>query len=149
MYAAEADFQIITGEGRRRFGVRSVIAAEGEDAEGAAELGMTRGGGFFFAEGAEFASAAFDGGAGDVARKIGGFGAGAFRKRENVEIGEGAAFDEGQRCGVVGFRFDGEAGDDVGTDGGMGEAFVDEFDAAGVVFGAIPAVHGGEDAIVS
>ena len=48
---------------------------------------------------------------------------------------------------MVGFGFAGEAGDDVGADGGVGEAVVDEFDAAGVVFGAIPAVHGGQDAV--
>ena len=45
------------------------------------------------------------------------------------------------------FGFAGEAGDDVGADGGVGEAFVDEFDAAGVVLGAVPAVHGGKDAV--
>ncbi len=58
-----------------------------------------------------------------------------------MEIGEGARFNEGQRCSVVGFGFAGEAGDDIGADGGMREAFVDEFDAAGIVLGAIPAAH--------
>jgi len=64
-----------------------------------------------------------------------------------VQVGERESFDEGERGGVVIFGFAGKAGDDVGTDGGLGEAVVDEFDATGVVFGAVPAVHGGEDAV--
>jgi len=64
-----------------------------------------------------------------------------------MKVGEREAFDEGECGGVVGFGFAGEAGDDVGTDGGVGEAVVDEFDAASVVFRAIPAVHGGQDAV--
>src|SRR4029077_8121244 len=145
MNAAQLNLQIIAGEGGRRFDVRMVIATESKDTEGAAELRMARGGGFFFCEAAEFAGATLDGGAGYVVRKMGSFGAGAFRKRENMEIGEGAAFDEGERCGVIVFGFSGETGDDVGTDGCVGEAFVDKFDAASVMLGAIPAVHGGED----
>ena len=121
--------------------------AEGQDAEGAADLGMAEGGGFGFAEGAEFAGAALDGGAGNFVCERGGFGAGAPGEREDMEIGEGEAFDEGHGGGVVVLGFAGEAGDDVGADGGMGESFVNEFDAAGVVLGAIPAVHGGENAV--
>jgi len=64
-----------------------------------------------------------------------------------VEIGEGERFDEGESCGVVLVGFAGETADDVSADGGVGEAFMDEFDAAGVVFGAVPAVHGGENMI--
>ncbi len=64
-----------------------------------------------------------------------------------MEVGEGVAVDEGDGGGVVGFGFAGEAGDYVGTDGGVGEAVVDELDAAGVVLGAVPAVHGGQDAV--
>jgi len=124
-----------------------ITGAEGEDAKGAADLGMAEGGGFGFAEGAEFAGAAFDGGAGDFVCERGGFGAGALGKREDMEIGEGEALDEGERGDVVVFSFAGEAGDDVGADGGVGETFVDEFDAACVVRGAIPAVHGGEHAV--
>ena len=112
-------------------------------------MGSAEGGGFGFAEGAEFAGAALDDAAGDFVRKRGGFGAGALRERKNVEIGEGQALDESERCGVVVFRFAGEASDYVGADGGVREAFADEFDAAGVVFGAIPAMHGGENAIRS
>src|SRR5271167_254458 len=77
----------------------------------------------------------------------GGFGAGAARIGEDVEVGEGVAVDEGESGGVVGFGFAGEAGDYVGADGGVGKAVVDEFDAAGVVFGAVPAVHGRENAV--
>jgi len=125
----------------------ALIGAEGEDAEGAAELGLAEGRGFGFAEGAQFAGAALDDGAGDFVRKSGGFGAGAFGKRKDVEIGEGQALDEGERGGMLGFGLAGEAGDDVGADGGMREALADELDAAGVVLGAVPAVHGGEDAV--
>ncbi len=100
-------------------------------------MGSAEGGGFGFAEGAEFAGAALDDAAGDYVRKRGGFGAGALRERKNVEVGEGEALDECKRGGVVVFGFAREAGDD------------DECDAAGVVFGAIPAMHGGENAIGS
>ena len=142
-----ADFQIIAGEGRRRAGIGILGGAEREDAEGATELGLTKGGGFFFAKGTEFTGAALDDNAGDFVCKRSGFGAGAPGERENVEIGEGEAFDEGHGCGVVIFGFAGEAGDYVGADGSVGEAFMDELDAAGVMFGAIPAVHGGENEI--
>jgi len=66
-----------------------------------------------------------------------------------VEIGERVLRNELEGCGVVGFGFSREASDDVGADGGVGQTVVDEFDAAGVVFGAIPAMHGGKDAIGS
>ena len=110
-------------------------------------MGAAEGGGFFFREGAEFAGAALDGGGGDVVRKLVSFGARALGEREHVEVGEGETFDEGQGCGVVVFGFAGETGDDVGADGGVGKAFMDELDAAGVVLGAIPAVHSGENAV--
>ena len=51
-------------------------AAEGEDAEGAAELGEAKGGGFGFAEGAELASAAPDDGQRELIGQGGSFGAG-------------------------------------------------------------------------
>ena len=108
---------------------------------------MAEGGGFGFAEGAEFAGAALDRDAGDFACERGGFGAGTLGKRENVQIGEGKRLDKGERGGVVVFGFAGKAGDDVGADGRVREALADEFDAAGVVLGAVPAVHRGEDAI--
>ena len=103
------------------------------------------GGGFFFAEGAEFACAAFNGGGWHVVGKSGGTGAGADGIGKNVEITERAGLDKTHGGGVVVFGFAGETGDDVGADGGVGQLFLDEVDAAGVVFGAIPAVHGGED----
>src|SRR5260370_15706175 len=102
--------------------ISTVARTEGEDAKGAADLGMAEGAGFGFAEGAELAGAAFDGGAGDFVCERGGFGARALGKREDVEIGEGEALDEGKRCGVIIFGFAGEAGDDVGADGGVREA---------------------------
>src|SRR2546423_4191242 len=108
---------------------------KGEDAEGAADLGLTEGGGFGFPKGAEFAGTALDDGARDFVRKRGGFGARALGERENVKIGEGERFDEGERDGVVVFSFTGETGDDVGADGRVWEAFVDEFDAAGTRLG--------------
>src|SRR5712664_4441111 len=127
MIPAQADLQIIAGEGRCPAGIGIFTQTEGE--------------------GAELAGAALDDGAGDFVRKGGSFGAGTLGKRENVEISEGEALDEAKRGGVVVFRFAGEAGDDVGADGGVRKAFMDEFDAAGVVFGAVPAVHGGENTI--
>ena len=96
----QADSQVVTG---KCGGVRTVISVardQGEDAEGAAELGLAEGSGFGFAEGAEFAGAAFDGGAGNIVRKRGGFRSGALGKRKNVEIGEGQAFDEGPGNGL-------------------------------------------------
>ena len=69
--------------------------------------------------------------------------------RKNVEIGERARLDEIHGGSVIGFGFAGETGDDVGADSGVGELFADEIDAAGVVFGAVPAMHGGEDAVGS
>ena len=110
-------------------------------------MGLAEGGGFGFVKGAEFAGAALDDGAGDFVGKRGGFGAGALGKRENVEVGEGETFDERECGGVVVFGFAGEAGDDVGANGGVGEAFVDELNAAGVMLGAVPAMHGGENAV--
>jgi len=110
-------------------------------------LGLAEGSGFGFAEGAEFASAALDDGARDFVRKRSGFGPGTLRKRKNVEIGEGARFDEGERGSMVVFGFSWEAGDHIGADGGMREAFMNEFDAAGVMLRAIPAVHAGKDAV--
>jgi hypothetical protein len=68
MIPVHADFQIITGEGGGRILLRLLVRvsmAEREDAESAAELGVAEGGGFGFAEGAEFAGTAFDDSAGD------------------------------------------------------------------------------------
>ena len=56
----------------------SVVGPEGEDAKGAADLGLAEGGGFFFGEGAEFAGAALDDVAGDFVGESCGLGAGAF-----------------------------------------------------------------------
>ena len=150
MVSFQADSQIVAGEGGgsvlgKNFG--RIVATESENTEGAAELGLAEGGGFGFAEGAQFAGTALDDSWGDFVRKSGGFGAGAFGKGEDVEVSEGQALNEGERGGMFGFGFAWEAGDDVGADGGVGKALADELEAAGVVLGAVPAVHGGEDAV--
>ncbi len=105
------------------------------------------GGGFVLTEGTELAGAALDDIAGDVIGERGGFGAGAAGIGEDVEIGERQALDEGERCGVIGVGLAREAGDDIRADGGVGKTLTDELDAAGVMLGAIPAVHGGEGAV--
>jgi hypothetical protein len=64
-----------------------------------------------------------------------------------VEIGEGTIFDEAESGGVICVGFAGETGDDVGADSGVREAVTDQFNAAGIVFGAVPTMHGGEDAV--
>jgi len=66
-----------------------------------------------------------------------------------VEVGEGPRGDEVDCCGMVGIGFAGETGDNVGADGRVGQALVDELDASSVMLGAIPAMHGGEDAVGS
>jgi hypothetical protein len=64
-----------------------------------------------------------------------------------VKIGERAAFDEVDGCSVIIGGLTWKACNDVGTDRGIRELVANEFDAARVVFGAIPAMHGGEDAV--
>ena len=64
-----------------------------------------------------------------------------------MQIGERALVDEAQCRRVIQFGFAGKAGEDVGAQGRMRQGFVDQFDAAGVVFGAIPAMHGREHTI--
>ena len=128
---------------------RVFFALEGEDAEGAAGLGGAESGGFFPREGTQLAGALLD----DVNRNLTGlgsrFGAGALRVGKDVEVGEWETLDKFHGGSVVCVGFARETGDDVGADGGVGKAFVDEFDAASVVLGAIPAMHGREDAVRS
>src|SRR6266403_4534576 len=64
-----------------------------------------------------------------------------------MQVGERQALDESESGGVIGFGLAGEAGDDIGADGGVGKTFTDQFDAAGIVFRTVPAVHGGEYAV--
>ena len=64
-----------------------------------------------------------------------------------MKIGEGAFLDEAEGDGVVVFRFAGEAGEDIGADRGLRKNLAEQFDAARVVFGTVPATHGCEDAI--
>jgi len=77
-------------------------------------------------------------------RQCSGASAGADGVGKDMEVGEGTGLDEIHGGAVVFFGFAGEAGDDVGADGGVGELFADELDATGVVFQAIPAMHGGK-----
>ena len=48
---------------------------------------------------------------------------------------------------MIGFGFTRESGDDIRADGCVRQEFANKMDAAGVVLGAIPAMHGGEDAV--
>ena len=112
-------------------------------------MGMAEFGGLAGGEGAKFAGAALDDLAGELLREGGSARAGALGVRKDVQVGERARCDEVECGGVIGIGFAGEARDDVRADGGVREMLVDEFDAAGIVFGAIPAMHGGEDAVGS
>src|SRR5712664_4234997 len=143
----QVHLKIIFGEGWSRVGVVDGIPTQGEDAQGVADLSAAKGGRFGISEGAKFAGASFDDMARQLAGERGGFGAGTLRVGENVEVSEGAGSDEIQSCGVVGIGFAWETCNNVGADGRVGQAIVDEFDAAGVVLGAIPAMHGGENAV--
>ena len=127
----------------------SRATTQGEKLQFAVDLGITKGGRFGFGEGTKFTGAGFDGAAGEMIGQGCGFGAWALRIREDVEIGEGTIFDETQGGGVIRFGFAGKTGDDVRADGGVRQAVADEFNAAGIMFGAIPAVHGREDLVGS
>jgi len=78
MNSGDPCFQVVAGEGGRSVRIRILVGAESEDAEGAADLRAAEGGGFGFAEGAQFPGAELDDGAGDFVRECGGFGAGTF-----------------------------------------------------------------------
>jgi len=145
----ELNREIIFGERGREGRIVFGIAAQGKDTKGAADLCGAKLGGFGFREGAQFARAAFDDAAGNPIGQSNRFCAGALGIGEDVQVGEGPLCNETQCGGVVGFGLAGEPGDDVGADSSMGKAFVNEFDAAGVMFGAVPAMHGREDAVRS
>jgi hypothetical protein len=49
MVPYQADTQIVAGEGGSCIGIRILVGPEGEDAEGAADLGLAEGGGLAFA----------------------------------------------------------------------------------------------------
>ncbi len=55
--------------------------------------------------------------------------------------------DESHRGGMVFLGLAREAGDYVGADSGVGQKGMDKLDATGIVFRAIPAAHGGENAV--
>lgn len=143
-----AELEIVGREGWRPRGAREFFwTIQSEDAMGAAELRVAEGGRFGFGEGAKLAGAAVNNFGGELRFEGGSFCARTLGVGKNVEVGEGERFDEAESSFVMGFGFTGKTCDDVRTYGGVGEKFADEVDAAGVVFGAIPAVHGGEDGI--
>src|SRR5256885_8672023 len=82
-----------------------------------------------------------------MVRESSGASSGTNRVGKNMQISEGTGLDEIHRGGVVVLAFAWEAGDDVGADGGVRQLFADEIDAARVVFGAIPAMHGGKNSV--
>lgn len=61
--SGQADLEVIIGEGRRRVGVVGRVAAQSEDAQGAAELRAAERSGFGLGERSQFAGASFDGAA--------------------------------------------------------------------------------------
>ncbi len=83
---------------------------------------------FFSERRAEFPGALLDRGGGNVIGHLLGRGPGPDGVGENVEIGERTAVDEVERGGVIFGGFAGEAGDDVGADGGVGKLVANEFD---------------------
>src|SRR6201987_6185549 len=105
------------------------------------------GGGLFFTESTKFAGAVLDYGGRHVIQKGGGAGAGAERVGKNVKVGERTRFDEIHGDGMVVFGFAGEARDYIGAYGGVRQLFVNEVNAAGVVFQAVPAMHGGQNSV--
>src|SRR5262249_36882675 len=111
--------QIVFRKRGRKSRVAGRIAAEGKNAEGAAELRMAGRGGFLSREGAEFPGTALDDAAWNLVCESGSLCAGTRGIREDVQIGEGARGDEFQGGGVIGSGFAGEAGDEVRADGGM------------------------------
>ena len=145
----ELDREIVFRERRREGRFVFGIAAQSKDTKDAADLRGAKLGGFGFREGPQFARAAFDDATGNLMGQSSRFCAGARGIREDMQVGEGPLFDEAQCGGVVGFGLAWEPGDDVGADSGIGKALVNELDAAGVMFGAIPAMHGREDAVRS
>ena len=122
-------------------------AVERQDTKSTADLRLAKCGRFVVCQRAEFTGAALNDISRDVICKAGSFGAGTRGVRKDVEVGKGAIFDEAQRGGVVFFGFTWEPGEDIGANGGVGQALANQFDAASVMLGAIPAMHGGEDAI--
>jgi len=105
------------------------------------------GDGLGFTEGAQFAGAAFDGGRRNMIGESGCARAGAHRVGKHVKVSERARLNEVHCGGVIVFGFARESGDDVSSDGGVGKLLADEFDSPGVVFRAIPAMHGGENVV--
>src|SRR5437899_2349371 len=110
-------------------------------------LHPAKGGAACFSEGAQFTGAPLDGGGWDFFGEMLSLSARTLGKRKDVKVGERRLFDERKRGAVVGFGFAREAGDDIGANGGVGEALANQFNARGVVSGAVPTVHRRQDAV--
>ena len=143
-----AELEIVGGERRRPGrGGKFLRTIQGQDVMSAADLRLAEGSGFRFAEGAKLAGAAVDDFAGNLRFERSGFCSRTRRVRKNVEISERKRVNEKKSVFVIGFGFSGEADDDIGADSGVRKKFANEFDAAGVMLGTVPAVHGGEDIV--
>lgn len=146
--SGNTNIQKIAGYGGCRLGIDGIrISVKSKNAEFATDLRAAEGGGFFLCEEAKFAGTALDNTGRKVIGNAGGPGAGARGVGKDVKVSERERFDEMHGGRVIFFRFAGEAGDDIGADGGMGEKLTNQLDTSRIVFGAIPAVHGGEDAV--
>src|SRR5450631_719149 len=66
-----------------------------------------------------------------------------------MQVSERQVFDKGHGRRMFFLSLSGESRDYIRADGGVRQAFTNELQAPGIVVGAIPAVHGGENAIVS
>jgi len=120
-----------------------------ENEEVPADLRLAKSRRFALRKSSQLAGAALDHALWLLMRKRCRFGAGAPGKRKNVQVGERKRLDKCEGCCVFRVCLSGKAGDDVGADGGMRKQFADEFDAAGIVLGAIPAVHSRKDAVAA
>src|ERR1041385_286925 len=95
--ACHADLEEIGGERGCPFFARvgsGIGVAESEKRKRAPRLRAVEFGGFFFAEGAEFAGATFDSCRGNAIGKRGGASAGTNGVRKNMEISKWAGLDE-------------------------------------------------------
>src|SRR5260370_42459739 len=105
--------------------------AESEQRKSAARLQAMKCRGLFFTEGAEFAGAALDDGRRHVVRQSGSASAGTDGVRENVEIAEGARFDDIHGGGMVVLGLAGEASYAVDADSSVLEWLWYRVEAAG------------------
>src|SRR5271156_5753359 len=122
-------------------------AVKGQNAMVPPGLGGAERGRFLDAQGAKISCAGANFGRSHLMRQSSGGGAWTWRKREDVQVSERQALDERGGVREISLSFIGETCYHVGAYGGIRQEFADQLDAPLVVFGAIPAVHGAEDAI--